>query len=82
MVDSLPDANPMKADLRSIEHLEAYATAYRYPSTSGNIYTAPIVKKVQEELDKVMRIFDTVVSRFQVDINKPDAPAGNAGPLR
>jgi HEPN domain-containing protein len=31
MVDLVPDESPLKPDLRSIEHLAAYATAYRYP---------------------------------------------------
>jgi HEPN domain-containing protein len=32
MVSKIPDANPVKPLLRAIEHLDAYATAYRYPS--------------------------------------------------
>jgi HEPN domain-containing protein len=42
MVDLVPDENPLKADLRSIEHLAAYATTYRYPTAAGRLKQAPV----------------------------------------
>jgi HEPN domain-containing protein len=41
MVSKIPDANPVKPLLRAIEHLDAYATAYRYPSPRGRVKPAP-----------------------------------------
>ena len=41
MVDQVPDANPIKLALRSIEHLAAYATAFRYPSPRGRVRPPP-----------------------------------------
>jgi hypothetical protein len=41
MVDLVPDENPLKPALREIEELAAYATAYRYPTSSGRIPDAP-----------------------------------------
>jgi HEPN domain-containing protein len=41
MVDLVPDESPLKPDLRSIEHLAAYATAYRYPTAAGRIKQTP-----------------------------------------
>lgn len=35
MVDKVPDENPIKSQLRAIEHLAAYATTYRYPTSAG-----------------------------------------------
>jgi len=35
MVKQVPDANPLKSLLKQIEHLAAYATTYRYATTSG-----------------------------------------------
>lgn len=37
MVDLVPEANPLRPALRSIEHLAAYATAYRYPTSLASI---------------------------------------------
>ena len=36
LVDLIPDDNPLKPDLRAVEHLSQYATAYRYPSNEGS----------------------------------------------
>ncbi|HEY6558369.1 MAG TPA: hypothetical protein VI072_13890 [Polyangiaceae bacterium] len=41
MVKQVPDANPLKPLLKQIEHLAAYATTYRYATSSGNIKPAP-----------------------------------------
>ena len=41
MVKQVPDANPLKPLLKQIEHLAAYATTYRYATTSGNIKPSP-----------------------------------------
>ena len=40
-VDLVPDANPIKPLLRAIEHLTAYATAYRYPTSARRIVPPP-----------------------------------------
>lgn len=34
MVDMVPDENPLKPALRDIEDLAAYATTFRYPTSS------------------------------------------------
>src|SRR5438093_1033855 len=41
MVDLIPDENRLKAQLRKIEHLSQYATAYRYPVSSSRTKRIP-----------------------------------------
>ena len=41
MVGKLPETDAMKVPLRRIEHLGAYATSYRYPTSTGRIRDAP-----------------------------------------
>jgi hypothetical protein len=41
MVDLVPDDNPIKPLLRSVEVLAAYATTYRYPTSAGRFPSAP-----------------------------------------
>jgi HEPN domain-containing protein len=41
MVDLVPDENPLKSGLREIDVLAAYATTYRYATSSGRIPDPP-----------------------------------------
>ena len=41
LVRLLPDENPLKPALRSIEELAAYATTFRYATSSGRIGKPP-----------------------------------------
>jgi len=50
MVKQVPDANPLKALLKQIEHLAAYATTYRYATTSGNIKPSPDDKTLNADM--------------------------------
>ena len=82
MVDQVPDANPIKAALRAVEHLGAYATSYRYPTSVGRIQPPPSPSEIDENLGKVETALNTVVAGFKVDLSKPNAPAGSVTPLR
>ena len=82
MVDRIPDENPLKSELRAIEHLSAYATAFRYPSPRGRIPPSPPVTTLEADLAKLEAILSTIVARFQVDLLQPNAPAGRVAPLR
>lgn len=85
MVDLVPDQNPLKSVLRAIEHLSQYATAYRYPvssSASKRIPRAPDAADLRNALTATAAALAATVTRFGVDLAQPDAPAGNAGPIR
>ena len=82
MVDSIPDANPVKPTLRAIEDLQAYATTYRYPTAGGRIPHSPDQQAVLAAATKVETALAIVAARFGVDLSKANAPAANATPIR
>jgi HEPN domain-containing protein len=82
MVDLVPDENPLKPALRGIEELAAYATAYRYPTSSGRIPEAPAGSEFELLLEKVADALQEAATRFGVDLNKKGQPAGKPRPIR
>lgn len=82
MVDLVPDANPMKPSLRTIEYLTAYATSYRYPSSVGRIEAAPDAPRLESAIAQVEHALAEAAARFGVDLGLPNAPAKNARPVR
>lgn len=85
IVDLIPDENPLKPDLRAIEHLSQYATAYRYPVSSSKtkrIPRGPTAEELRVALDATDGALSHAIKRFQVDVQRPDSPAGIAGPIR
>lgn len=82
MVDQVPDANPIKPLLRAIEHLAAFATAYRYPSPVGRIKAPPSTADVTKFIADVEAALTETVKRFGVNTSKPNEPAANPGPIR
>jgi HEPN domain-containing protein len=79
LVDQLPDENPFKASLRDIEGLTAYATSFRYPTTSGKI--PPVRGDLTAFLGKVDRLLKVLSEAFGVDL-AGDGPARQPGPGR
>ena len=82
MVDQVPDENPIKPALRAIEHLAAYATAFRYPSPRGRIRPPPTMAELETDIAKIGAALSAAVAAFQVDLSRPDAPASNPEPIR
>lgn len=82
MVDLIPDANPIKPSLRGIEHLAAYATAFRYPSPAGKIKAMPSPNDMTKYLADVEAVLSGVAARFGVDLAKPNTPATMPQPIR
>jgi HEPN domain-containing protein len=85
MVDLIPDENPLKPELRAIEHLSQYATAYRYPVSSSKtkrIPRGPTPEELRSVLDATSAALSNAIQRFRVDMGRPDSPAGFAEPLR
>ncbi len=82
MVDLVPDENPLKQSLREVEELSAYATAYRYPTSSGRIPEPPVGSELDVFLKRVEAALQEATARFAVDLSKKGRPAGNPGPIR
>src|ERR1700759_2530502 len=77
MVDLVPDENPLKSNLRAIEHLSQYATAYRYPVSSSRpkrIPRTPTAEDLRVAIDAATAALSNTIKHFQVDIDKPDTP--------
>lgn len=82
MVDDVPDENPLKPLLRAVEHLAAYATSYRYPTSVGRVVAAPTAEAFAEHAAKVEAALDAAAKRFGVDMTTPNTPATTAAPVR
>lgn len=82
MVAKIPDANPVKALLRAIEHLDAYATSFRYPSPRGRIKPAPTPVEIDQDIVKIDAALVEIATRFSIDLSKLEGPAGSVVPIR
>ncbi|MBI4602287.1 MAG: HEPN domain-containing protein [Planctomycetes bacterium] len=81
MVDMVPDDNPLKPALRAIEYLAAFATSYRYPTTTGRILQPPTGAQFGAAATKVEFALNEAAKRLGVDLTKP-GPATKPGPVR
>lgn len=85
MVDFVPDDNPLKPRLRAVEHLSQYATAFRYPVSSGKtkrIPQAPPADELDKALERTTEALQAAVTAFGVDLDKSGSPAKTANPAR
>lgn len=82
MVSKIPDTNPVKPLLRAVEHLDAYATAYRYPSPRGRVRPAPSPAELDQDIANIDRALAEIAARFQVDVSKSAGSAGKPDPIR
>jgi len=82
MVDKIPDENSLKSALRAIEHLSAYATAFRYPSPRGRVSSPPTTLELDADITKIGGALSAAIAWFQVDLSKRDTPARNPNPIR
>lgn len=63
-------------------HLDAYATAYRYPSPRGRIKSAPVPAEIEQDIIKIDTALVEIAARFAIDLSKLDGPAGKPDPIR
>lgn len=82
MVAKIADENPVKPLLRAIEHLDAYATAYRYPSPRGRVKLAPTATEIDQDIVKIDAALVEIAARFAIDLSTLDGPAGKPDPIR
>jgi HEPN domain-containing protein len=81
MVGMVPDVNPLKTRLAATVPLAAYATSYRYPTTS-RVPQAPDQEVLNGHLTAVQAALDGALGAFGVDLANPSAVATRQGPLR
>jgi HEPN domain-containing protein len=85
IVDLIPNENPLKTDLRAVEHLAKYATAFRYPVSSSRtkrILPAPTGAELVQAIDDTEVALAKAVAAFGVDLADPASPARTAKPCR
>lgn len=82
MVGLVPEQNPVKPQLRDLQHLSAYATAYRYTTPTGRIPDDPAPETVEATARRIEGTLLEVARRFGVDLDATDKPAANATPIR
>lgn len=73
---------PLKPRLRVLQHLGAYATAYRYTTPTGRIPTEPSAAQVSAAIASVDVALTEAVGRFGVDLAATDQPARTSAPIR
>ena len=71
-----------QATLAHREHLDAYATAYRYPSPRGRVKAAPTPAEIDQDIVKIDDALLEIAARFAIDRSKLDGPAGKSDPIR
>jgi HEPN domain-containing protein len=81
MVAQLPNANTFKAELAQLAPLSAFATAYRYP-TSTRVPAPPGASDLEAHLNLVARILQRAVAQFGIDLDVPNSPATIPNPPR
>ena len=82
MVALLPDENPIKSQLRELQHLGTYATAFRYTTPTGRIPDDPPAENVEAVARKIETALRDAAVRFGVDLDAADTPATRATPIR
>ncbi len=82
MVSIVPDENPIKPQLRALQHLSSYATSYRYTTPTGRIPDDPSTEVVATTARTIEATLVEVAKRFGVDLTATDKPAATRSPIR
>lgn len=81
-VSQIPDSNPYKTRCKAVQDLKRYATSYRYPTSQGRTMKPPTSEYFEEQYQQVAHLLVDVAARFEVDLDKENAPAGKPDPIR
>jgi HEPN domain-containing protein len=82
MVGLVPDENPIKSRLRTLQHLGTYATSYRYTTPTGRIPAEPRTEDVEATVKSIETALTEAAERFGVDLAAVDKPAATSSPIR
>lgn len=81
MVAQLPSENTFKSELAQLAPLAAFATTYRYP-TSSRVPTPPGEAELHAHLELVERLLSRASHQFGVDFTAAGSPASRPQPPR
>jgi HEPN domain-containing protein len=81
IVRLIPEDNPDRPALQRIAFLEAFATAYRYPTPAGRLSPAPDAAAIENALQIIEGLLRTLAAHFGVDLAE-GTPALNIAPRR
>lgn len=81
MVAQLPAENTFRSELAQLAPLAAFATSYRYP-TSSRVPAPPGEAELQAHLELVERLLSRASQQFGVDFSAPGTPANRPQPPR
>lgn len=81
-VRRFPAENPLTASIRQLTWLEAYATAFRYPTAAGRVPPAPPMSRVTVALDGIETVLERLVDHFGVDLDRENYPAAVTAAIR
>lgn len=83
MVRLLPTDNVFKRDLAALTWLETFATAFRYPKTSGSLRERPPQEQLEAAVEQIGHIIERCALWFGVDLQfSSKAPATRTDPPR
>ncbi len=81
-VDAIPDDQPMKAALKEIAVLEAYATTFKYGTPSGRIKPGLNAAEEARFGAAVLAALEAAAKGFQVDLSLDSPVAKTPGKMR
>jgi HEPN domain-containing protein len=67
LIAKLPDGHPWKARLRVLDKYTPYATAYRYPGSSGRVPAAPDAKQVAADAKSILQWIADARDELKID---------------
>jgi len=73
IVRQIPKENPFTDAMNSVIWLEAYATTFRYPTSTGRIPAAPDPVKLKRAAEQIKAILEDLCLAFGFDFD--DTPA-------
>jgi len=82
MLDHLPDECTIKSKFESVVNLVAYATTYRYPTSTGRIPKPPEEEEAKGFYNLLIEILDMCTKHFEVDVKLDEPQARSTSPMR
>lgn len=82
MIDELPNDCRIKSRFEDVVGLVAYATTYRYASSTGKISEPPGDNEANGYFDALVEILDICARHFEVDVTLDQPQAGSVLPMR
>jgi len=82
MLDALSDECVIKSRFESVIGLVAYATTYRYASSTGKLSKPPSDEEAHDYFDTLVEILNICTTHFRVNVTLEEPEAGSIAPIR